>query len=99
METTISVRLNKLVIKELSNIEKSLHTDRSEVIRRLLTEAIQKWKIENAIKEVSQHKKSVGKAAIECEVSLWEMLSILKEKNVDWTGYSKEDLEKDLGLL
>ena len=99
METTISVRLNKLVIKDLSNIEKSLHADRSEVVRRLLSEAIQKWKVENALREISQHKKSIGKAATECNVSLWEMLNLVKEKNVDWTGYSKEDLYKDLELL
>jgi len=99
METTISVRLNKIVIKELSNIEKSLHADRSEVVRKLLSEAIQKWKIENAIKEISEHKKSIGKASLECNISLWEMLNLIKQKNIDWTGYSKEDLEKDLGLL
>ena len=99
MESTISVRLNKLVIKDLYNIEKSLHTDRSEVIRRLLSEAIQKWKIENALKEISQHKKSIGKATKECNISLWEMLDLVKRNNVNWTGYSEEDLEKDLKLL
>jgi len=99
MESTISVRLNKLVIKDLYNIEKSLHTDRSEVIRRLLSEAIQKWKIENALKEISQHKISIGKAAKECNISLWEMLDLVKRNNVNWTGYSEEDLEKDLKLL
>ena len=60
---------------------------------------IQTWKIENAIKEVSQHKKSIGKASVECSLSLWEMLNLLKEKNVNWTNYSKEDLEKDLEMI
>lgn len=99
METTISVRINKQVLKELSSIEKNLHIDRSETIRRLLADAIQKWKIENALKEISQHKISIGKAAKECNISLWEMLNLAKEKNIDWTGYSKEDLDRDLKLL
>ncbi len=38
METIISVRLNKFVLKEIANIEKTWHADRSEVIRRLLAE-------------------------------------------------------------
>ena len=59
----------------------------------------QKQNIKNALKEISHHKKSIGKAAVECNVSLWEMLSFLKEKNIDWTDYSKKDLEKDLELL
>lgn len=99
MESTISVRLNKFVINDLYNIEKSWHTDRSEVVRRLLSEAIQKWKVENALKEISQHKKSVGRAAKDCNISLWEMFDLVKKNNIDWTGYSEEDLEKDLKLL
>ena len=99
MESTISVRLNKLVLKDIYNIEKELHTDRSEVIRHLLSEAIHRWKIEYALKEISQHKKSIGKAAKECNISLWEMLSLVKKNNVNWTEYSEEDLEKDLKLL
>ncbi|MEK6856867.1 MAG: UPF0175 family protein [Nanoarchaeota archaeon] len=99
METTISVRINKFVLEEISTIEKTWHTDRSEVIRRLLAEAIQKWKIENALKEISHRRISIGKAAKECNLSLWEMLDLVKKSNVDWTGYSKEDLEKDLELF
>lgn len=45
------------------------------------------------------HKISIGKAAEECGLYLWEMLDFLKENNIDWTNYSKEDLEKDLGVL
>lgn len=99
METTISVRLSKLVLKDLSTIEKIWHADRSEVIRRLLAEALHKWKIEYTLKKISLHKTSLGKAAKECNISLWEMLKLVKEKNLDWTGYTQEDLERDLELL
>lgn len=99
MESLISVRLNKVVLKDLTDIEKTLHADRSEVIRRLLADSIQKWKIENALKEISQHKLSIGKAAKKCNVSIWEMLNLVKDNSINWTGYSKEDLEADLKLL
>ncbi len=99
MTLTISVRLKKPVLKDLSAIEKEWQTDRSEAIRRLLVQSIKEWKIKDILEKIASHKLSVGKAAKECNLSLWEMIDLVKAKNIDWTGYSKEDLEKDLKLL
>ena len=99
MALTISVRLDRLVLNDLSNIENKWQTDRSEVVRRLLVQSIKEWKIKNALENIGLHRLSMGKAAKECNISLWEMLDLVKAKNIDWTGYSKEDLEKDLKLL
>lgn len=99
MATTISVRLDKSLLKELSAIEKNWHADRSEAIRRLLAKAVNSWKMQSAVERLREHKISIGKASEECGLSIWEMLDIVKEKNIDWTGYSKEDLERDLKVL
>ncbi|MBS3113882.1 UPF0175 family protein [Candidatus Woesearchaeota archaeon] len=99
MATTISVRLDTALIKDLSEIEKNWQADRSEAIRRLLAKAVNSWKIQNALERLRQHKISIGKAAEECGLTLWEMLDIARENNIDWTGYSKEDLERDLSFL
>lgn len=96
---TTSVRLGKVMQRDLSKVEKKWQTDRSEAIRRLLAVAIKEWKIQNALGEIAAHKISVGKAAEDCDISIWEMLDIIKEKNIDWTGYSDEDLKKDLEAL
>ena len=99
MADTISVRFDKDLQRDLSKIEKKWRTDRSEVIRRLIANAIKEWKLENCIEEIKEHRMSIGRAAEECEISLWEILKILKEKNIDWTDYDKEDLERDLAIL
>lgn len=99
MASTIFVRLRKHVLNDLASIEKKWQTDRSEVIRRLLVQSIKEWKIKNSLQEIAMHKLSVGKAAKQCNLSLWEIIDMVKEKNIDWTGYSEEDLEKDLKLL
>ncbi|MEK6826735.1 MAG: UPF0175 family protein [Nanoarchaeota archaeon] len=99
MTVTISVRLKKPVLKDLSAIEKKWQTDRSEAIRRLLVQSIKEWKIKEVLEKIASHKLSVGRAAEECDISLWEMIDLVKAKNIDWTGYSKEDIEKDLKLL
>lgn len=99
MESTISVRLKKPVLKDIMEVEKEWQTDRSEAIRRLLLQAISDWKIKNAMENLRLHKISIAKAARDCNISLWEMIEIVKDRNVDWVGYSKEDLDKDLKLL
>lgn len=99
MATTISVRLEKPFLQTLSKVEKKWHTDRSEAIRRLLNSALEEWKKEQALEKVREHKLSVGKAAEECGIPLWEMLDLLKQKDIDWTGYSEKDLKKDLNIF
>jgi len=99
MGETISFRLNKDVQKDLEVVEEKWHTDRSEVIRRLLSQALKEWKIQNALEEISSHKISVGKAAQTCGISIWEMFELVKEKNIDWTGFSEEDLKESLEMI
>lgn len=99
MTNTISVRLDKGLQKAISIVELKWKADRSEVIRRLLARAVKTWKIDNAIDEINNRKISVGKAAEECEITIWELIEILKKKNTDWTGYSEEDIKKDLEIL
>jgi len=99
MGTAISVRLDKETLKELTSIEKTWRTDRSESVRRLLAEAIKSWKTQKTLERLKEHKISIGKAAEECNISVWEILDFVKEKDIDWAGYSREDLEKDLKAL
>ncbi len=99
MESTISVRLKKPILKDILEVEKEWQTDRSEAIRRLLVQAINDWKIKNALENLKMHKISISKAAADCNISLWEMIEFVREKSIDWTGYSREDLDKDIKLL
>ena len=99
MTETISVRFDRNLQKDLSKIEKKWHTGRSEVVRRLLAGAIKEWKLENCIQDIKEHKISIGAAAEECDVSVGEFLVLIREKNIDWIGYSKEDMHRDIALL
>ncbi len=99
MADTISVRFSKDLQKDIARIEKKWQTDRSEVIRRLILEAVKEWKLKNAIEEIRAHNLSIGKAAEECEVSIYNIINILRDSPVDWTGYSKEDFENDLKII
>ncbi len=99
MAETISVRFDKDLQKDLSKIEKTWRADRSEVVRRLLARAIQEWKIEHSLQQIGAGAMSIGKASEECGISKWDIIELLKEKNIDWIGYTKKDLERDLANL
>jgi len=96
---TISLRVEDSMVGDLEEVEKSWQADRSEVVRRLLVRSLQEWKVEHALEKLRAGKISLGKAAQQCGVSLWEMLDLVKAQQVNWTSYSKEDLEKDVGVL
>ncbi len=99
MATTLSVRVEETVLRDLRKVEKTWQTDRSEAIRRLLSQSLHEWKIQQALEHLRNHTISIGKAAEECGLSLWEMLDLVKQKGIDWTGYSAEDLKRDLAVL
>lgn len=98
MGDTISVRLGKGLEKELALVEKRWHIDRSEIIRRFLDKSIKDWKIEDALQRLAAHKITIGKAAEDADISLWDMLDLVKERKIDWIGLTPERLEKDFEI-
>lgn len=56
-------------------------------------------KIENVLEKIIIHRKSIGKAAEEFDISKWEILDLVKQRNIDWTNYGKKDLKKDLLII
>lgn len=96
---TVSLRVHDSLIKQITRIEKRWQADRSEVVRRLLVKSLHEWRIEDALERLKEHKISIGKAAQESGLMLWDLLALAKERGIDWTDYSREDAEKDLAEL
>lgn len=99
MADTISVRLGKDLEKDLAVVERKWRVDRSEIIRRLLDKALREWKVENALERLIEHKISLSRAAEEAEISIWDMMNIVKERKIDWIGLTPEKIEEDLKII
>ena len=65
----------------------------------IISVRLKEWRIQNALEQLTAHKISLGKAAEEAGISIWEMLDIVKEKKIDWIGLTPEDIEKDLEII
>lgn len=98
MGEIVSFRLNENLERNLVKLEKRLMIERSEIVRRLLSEAIKQWQIQHALEDLSNKKISLGKAAENAEISLWDMIDLASQKNIDWVGYTEEDLKKDFRI-
>ena len=99
MAKTITTRLPDEFVLGLKEIAENENLDTSAVIRRLLAKALKEWKMKKVFENLEEHKISIGKAAEELDISMWEMIDLIKEYNIKWPGYTKEDLEHDLETI
>jgi predicted HTH domain antitoxin len=92
----ITARVPEDLIKDLERIEREEHSDRAEVIRKLVAKAVREWKLQKALDMLKGHKVSYRRAAKMAGVTYVEMLGCAAEAGMD-IGYSLEDLRKDAG--
>jgi|SRR3989338_3048369 len=95
MIETVSVRLDEKLIKDVKHIEQELKSDRSEVIRQLLDQAVKEWKLKKALELLRKEEISLGKAATLTGLTIYEMLIKVEDADIS-LGYSEKDLAKDL---
>src|SRR3989338_3400341 len=95
MATVLTTRLPPELDKELLQVAKAEHLDKSTVVRRLLSSAVSDWKQEHALKMYSSGKFSAEQASTFAALSLWQFFDLLKAKKIP-INYDTEELEKDL---
>ena len=97
-ERMVSIRLPLDLVRELELIENVEQSDRSTTVRRLLSKAIQQWKLEHYARLYGDGKLTLARAARDAGVSLWEMMDYARARKVP-TQYDLEDLNRDLGTI
>ncbi len=85
-------------MRELELIEDVEQSDRSTTVRRLLSKAIQQWKLEHYARLYGDGKLTLARAARDAGVSLWEMMEYARARKVP-VQYDLEDLNRDLGTI
>ena len=78
----ISIILPDDLKKEIDKLRDLNKEDQSSIIRKLLWKSVIHEKLEIALKEYLSNKISLGKAAENAGISIWEMLEELKSRNI-----------------
>ncbi len=91
----ITARIEDKHFEDLKKIEKEEHTERAEVMRKLLASAIKEWKLKKSLQLLREHKVTIRKAASIADVSYLEMLNFASDLDID-IGYSLNELKRDI---
>lgn len=94
MGTTITTRVPEDLEKKIEEISHIEHLDKSTVVRRLLSNAVQEWMVDHVLTQYQQGKITIGRAARMVGVPLREMIAIASRKGIPFQ-YSLDDLRED----
>ena len=81
MGATITTRVPDDIEKKIEDISRAEHLDKSTVVRRLLSKAVQEWMIDNVLAQYKDGKITLGKAAQVVGLPLREMIAIIKKRH------------------
>jgi len=95
---TVSVRVSEESLREVDRLADRLKTDRFEALRRLIERGLREARIDDALDRLRKGKVSMGRAAEETGVTLYEMLELVRRHQIPY-GYGPRDLERDLREL
>ena len=82
----------------LAELEQELTADRSEVLRRLIRDGLTDYRKKKALDQLREHNITRRRAADIADVTYVEMVALAAEEGID-TGYTTDELERDLGRI
>ena len=94
MYENIAARVPESVVKDIDYVAAEEKTDKSKVIRELVSSAVKERVIELALEKYSKRKVSLGRAAELARIPLADFMLKAAERQIS-LNYSAESLERD----
>lgn len=94
-EISVSARIPEEVFSELEIFMKEESLERSASIRKLLSDGLQKWKLEKALRSLEDGRVTFLKAAEMSGMTVWDFADVLREKGIVWIK-SRKFIQHDL---
>ena len=91
----ISLMVPRELLEKSEKIAKEKSEDRSTVIRELLALGLKDYMVQEALKQYTEGKTSMEKAAELADVSIWKFLDVLKERRIP-IRYDLDDIKKEI---
>jgi len=97
-EKLMTFRLPVEIDKQIESVASRKDTDKSKIIRELLILGLKEAQLEESLNRYKKGRISLWKAARLSDISLWQMIEILKEKKIP-LQYGEKELKEDLKAL
>src|SRR3989338_11213066 len=94
----ISLTVPKEILEKSDRIAKEKLEDKSTVMRELLNLGLKQYLLQEALKQYTEGKISMGKAAELAEVSVWKFLDEMKDKKIP-IRYDLDDIKKEIDRI
>ncbi len=95
---TITTRLPEDLVEQLEEVSKAEHAGKSEVLRKMLADGLQQWRVRRALDLYQQGIFSFGQAARFAQVSVWKFPDLLKVRQVH-LQFDLEELQQEFRSL
>ncbi len=95
---SLGIRLDKEIVEELNRIADEEHVDRTTVIRKLISSAIENYKKSVILRRYEKGKISISKAAQDAGLTVEEIEEYMIREGYK-SKYSTKDLLRELELL
>ncbi|MFQ6076474.1 MAG: UPF0175 family protein [Candidatus Bathyarchaeia archaeon] len=97
-QTVVTVRVDPELLRELDEVVKREKTDRASLLRRMLTEGLERYKIGLAVKMYREGRLTTEKAAETAGVSIHEMIERLRREGIP-SQLTLEDIREETARL
>lgn len=94
-EISISARIPEEIFSELEKFMKEESLEKSASIRKLLSDGLQKWKVEKALRSLEDGKVTFLKAAEMSGMTVWDFADTVREKGIVWIK-SQKFIQQDM---
>ena len=94
MAEGVIARVPNEIKEDIEFFAKQEQTDKSSIIRKLLTSAVKQKRLEYALEEYAERKVSLGKAAELAKMQISDFMEEAAQHHIP-LNYTKEDLRRD----
>jgi predicted HTH domain antitoxin len=94
----LNIRIPETIVQGLDEIAYREQIDRTTLARKMLTEGIQRWRIEYAIASYQRGEITKARAAELANVSIYDILDEVRQRGIT-PGYTLDELRQDLASL
>jgi len=93
IEKTVSVRIPRELDEDIKWVMHAEGIDSSSVVRKIIDLGIKEWKRERALELLRRGNVTIMKAASLAGVSIYEMLKLVKERDIAWVAFDEDDIK------
>jgi len=94
----LGARVPEEIEQHLAEFMRLEGVDKSTAVRKILERGISEWRRERALKLLGEGKVTFARAAELADISLWELVELVRERKVEWVHLTPREIEREFKL-